>query len=82
MLINPQDSILRMQSLRNRRQVPLCRSCHDKVHSGEYDRIALGQLFYKVKNFDNRIASSEGYIIKGEPYEGAPLVLKKGWKKV
>ena len=80
-----------MQSLRNRRQVPLCRSCNDKVHSGEYDGLALGgiwqshKLFYKTKNFDNRITSSEGYIIKGEPYEGAPLeesLLKKGWKRV
>lgn len=80
-LIDPQDTVKRMQFIRNRRQVPLCSSCHDKVHNGTYSGQPLKTLFRKQKNFDNRIAAPEGYIIKGEPYEGLPLeesLIEKG----
>jgi hypothetical protein len=74
--INPQDSVGRMQFLRNRRQVPLCSSCHDNIHRGNYNGTGLKHLF------DNRVVNSEGYIIKGIPYEGAPLeqrLKESGW---
>jgi hypothetical protein len=34
-----------MQAL-NRKQVPVCRTCHQKVHRGEYDGIRLSDLAY------------------------------------
>jgi hypothetical protein len=79
--IAPEDSVLRMQYLRNRKQVPLCTYCHDKVHSGEYKGRRLIDKF-SIVNYDNRIVASEIYIHKGEPYEGLPLedsLLEKGW---
>jgi predicted HNH restriction endonuclease len=32
-----------MQSL-NRKQIPVCRDCHMKIHRGEYDGISLSKL--------------------------------------
>jgi hypothetical protein len=85
------DSVSQMQFLRNRKQVPLCTTCHDKVHAGKYTGPKLGELWDKTivpnptKLSDSRIIASEGYIIKGIPYEGVPLeesLLLKGWKKI
>lgn len=28
----------------NRKQIPVCRSCHNKIHNGEYDGINLKKL--------------------------------------
>ena len=28
----------------NRKQIPVCLSCHTKIHSGKYDGIALNKL--------------------------------------
>ena len=28
----------------NRKQIPVCLSCHAKIHSGKYDGIALNKL--------------------------------------
>lgn len=30
----------------NRKQIPVCTTCHQKIHSGEYDSIGLNQLAY------------------------------------
>lgn len=82
--IDEKDSVTRMQFIRNRRQVPLCARCHDKVHSGEYAGPALKGLC-NVINYDNRITAIEGYIIKGQPYEGVPLeeaLINKGWELI
>jgi len=32
-----------MQSL-NRKQIPVCRDCHMKIHRGEYDGISINKL--------------------------------------
>jgi predicted HNH restriction endonuclease len=37
----------KMMSAINRKQVPLCRDCHNLVHSGKYDGMSLKH--YKVK---------------------------------
>jgi len=80
-LIDGRDTVARMQFLRNRRQVPLCRNCHlNKVHAGKYSGPPLRKLF------DNRIISSENYVtIAKQPYEGKPLEEKltdAGWKEL
>ena len=31
----------------NRKQVPVCQTCHRKIHQGEYDGIKLGDLAYE-----------------------------------
>lgn len=36
----------KIMSAINRKQVPLCRSCHHKVHKGEYNSIGLKDLSY------------------------------------
>lgn len=33
----------------NRKQVPVCQSCHGKVHRGEYDSIKLTDLLYDLR---------------------------------
>ena len=33
----------------NRKQIPLCQSCHNKVHKGEYDGISLSSLHKNLK---------------------------------
>lgn len=85
-LIPKPDTLRRLMSLRNRRQVPLCRTCHMEVHSGK------GNVTFNCKNpviplFDNRILDSERYIHKCSPYvfESLPFkesLLEKGWKEV
>lgn len=29
----------------NRKQIPVCRNCHRKIHKGEYDEKSLSDLF-------------------------------------
>lgn len=36
----------RIMSAINRKQIPLCRKCHDDVHAGKYDGIGLSDLSY------------------------------------
>lgn len=38
-----QDYWTRAMSNINRKQIPVCRSCHNKIHKGEYDAIALNK---------------------------------------
>jgi predicted HNH restriction endonuclease len=28
----------------NRKQIPVCKNCHIKIHSGKYDGIALNKI--------------------------------------
>jgi len=28
----------------NRKQIPVCKSCHLKIHNGEYDEVSLKKL--------------------------------------
>ena len=85
-LIDIEDNVTKMAFIRNRRQVPLCRACHDKVHAGEYNGPSLKNLWgRRTRCYDNRIVNSESYIIRGEPYEGKPLeesLMDKGWKLI
>ena len=38
------DYWTRVMSTMNRKQIPVCKHCHDKIHRGEYDEIALKSL--------------------------------------
>jgi hypothetical protein len=74
----------KMMHIRNRKQVPVCKQCHDKIHSGEYNKTKLINIPNQVTLIDNRIVNIENYITKRvKPYEGMPLyesLLSKGWK--
>ena len=37
---------LRVMAALNRKQVPVCTSCHSKIHRGEYDGLSLRDLMY------------------------------------
>jgi hypothetical protein len=37
-----------LMRLQNRKQVPVCRECHRKIHRGEYDGLRLADLAYRV----------------------------------
>lgn len=86
-LIPKVDTIQRLLSLRNRKQVPLCQICHNKVHSNKNNtKIDLKSTVIPAldkKLFDNRIIDSERFIHKGKVYQSLPFVenlLDKGWK--
>ena len=36
----------RVMAILNRKQVPVCTSCHNKIHRGEYDGLSLRDLAY------------------------------------
>jgi group II intron reverse transcriptase/maturase len=36
----------RVMAILNRKQVPVCTSCHNKIHRGEYDGLSLKELAY------------------------------------
>lgn len=46
----------RIMSLLNRKQIPVCKFHHNAIHKGEYDNIALSDLY------DSRIANPENYL--------------------
>ena len=37
-----------LMRLQNRKQVPVCRECHRKIHRGEYDGLRLADLAYRI----------------------------------
>nr|ALO21549.1 putative HNH endonuclease [Haematococcus lacustris] len=74
----------KIMSLRGRNQIPLCRSCHMKVHNrlliiGKNDR---PPIFTETKRgYDNRLVNIENYLNKtGFPFFSKTLE-EKGWKQ-
>lgn len=75
-----------VMQLRNRRQVPLCKACHDKVHAGKKTtgprliNLSIPPIIYTNTNmYDNKIINLENYIRKGDTvYENS--LEDKGWK--
>lgn len=39
----------KIMSKLNRKQIPVCQRCHDKIHRGEYDGMSLKDLYNKKK---------------------------------
>jgi len=75
-----------MMSLRNRKQIPLCRKCHMMVHKGAYFAEPLINFVPKKldgytpkKLVDNRIVNIESYIKPGRIYSSKSLQ-EKGWE--
>lgn len=82
-LIPHPNRLQKMMNLRNRKQVPLCRTCHNKVHEGENNKII--KVSHPIKLFDNRIIDSERFIHPGEIYQSPPFIenlISKGWRKI
>lgn len=44
----PANGFAWLMRLQNRKQVPVCRECHRKIHRGEYDGLRLADLAYRV----------------------------------
>jgi len=56
----PKDQVWkRILSLRNRKQICLCRKCHNLIHTGKYNGPALKTLY------DNRLVNMENFLKKG-----------------
>lgn len=76
---------LKMMALRNRKQIPVCRSCHmNVIHKGTYFGANLRSLSPKIlpnqKGYDLRLINIENYIKPGQEYFSKTLE-EKGWKK-
>jgi hypothetical protein len=78
-LIPENESYKKIMALRNRKQIPVCRSCHmTLIHKGSYDGVALSKLSPVYKMVDNRIIHIESFIKPGEQYFAKSLE-EKGW---
>lgn len=88
-LIDNKLTYLKMMTLRNRKQIPVCHECHKEIHSGDYNGLPLNSFsIYRGtisaikgnKLFDNRIINSENYIHKGfKDIYGSKTLVDKGW---
>lgn len=79
-LIPEADSFQKIMALRNRKQIPLCQSCHKDLHRGNYSGPPLIKLAPRQKLIDNRIIHIESFIKPGKEYHAKSLI-EKGWKK-
>jgi hypothetical protein len=55
----------RVMAALNRKQVPVCKACHERIHRGEYDGLSLKELSYDLRKIRitsgiPRVALSEG----------------------
>jgi len=56
-------AFFKIMSLRNRKQIPVCRRCHIQViHAGKYSGPRLSSLLYENVLFDNRVVNTESFI--------------------
>lgn len=76
--INSEHTWEQVLGLKNRRQIPVCRSCHiNVIHGGKNLN-----TFVPVKMYDNRVLVIESHIHKGDPDNKYKKTLaQKGWKK-
>jgi hypothetical protein len=71
-----------MMSLRNRKSIPVCRSCHmNEIHAGKYSGTALNKLLSSRTLVDNRVIHVESFVKPGKEYFAKSLE-EKGWKEV
>jgi hypothetical protein len=75
---------LKVMSLRNRKQIPVCRDCHmKKIHKGTYFGANLKTLrpIYEetYRGFDNRLINIESYLNPGNKIYSKTLE-DKGWR--
>lgn len=76
-----QANYLRVMSLRNRKQIPVCQYCHRHViHSGKYQGPPLRSLVkIEDKLVDNRVVHLESFVKPGKEYFSRPLE-QRGWR--
>jgi hypothetical protein len=74
---------LRMLSLRNRKQIPVCSHCHRYViHGAKYQRPPFRHLVhFDNRLVDNRVIHIESYIKPGQEYFSKPLE-ERGWSPI
>lgn len=86
--ISEKATFSKIMSLRNSKQIPVCKCCHQNIHSGAYNGRPLKGIQSPPTSptlYDNRIVNPYNYVVNGKPYKGAPLVetlTSRGWKKV
>jgi hypothetical protein len=84
-LIPPENTWEQIMSLRNRKQIPVCQSCHmKKIHAGVYNGPLLKSLYKAppLKNslVDARVVHPESFIQPGEGEKYVKKTLReKGW---
>jgi hypothetical protein len=79
-LINENTPYKKILSLRNRKQLPLCKDCHQKlVHPGKYQGPALLSL-KPQKTVDNRIIHINNWIKPGTKIYFGKELEDRGWK--
>lgn len=79
-LIPNEQSYKQILALRNRKQIPLCQICHQKlVHAGKYDGPKLRN--FTIKIIDNRIITPESFIHPGYEHHTKSLE-EKGWTDI
>jgi len=73
---------LRMLSLRNRKQIPVCHYCHRHViHGSKYQGPPLRRLVrLDDKLVDNRVIHVESFVKPGQEYFSRPLE-ERGWSR-
>jgi len=74
-------SFLQVMSLRNRKQIAVCKDCHiNVIHGGRYTGPCLGNLIRMDLNLaDNRILHTESFVHPGHEHFGKTLE-EKGFK--
>jgi len=77
-----EKNYLKMLALRNRKQIPVCHTCHRYViHGAKYQGPPLRSLInINDKLVDNRVIHLESYVKPGQEYFSKPLE-ERGWKQ-
>ena len=71
-----------VMNLRNRKQIPVCSTCHKRViHAGTYVGPPLRLMANPQKLYDNRIIHIESYVKPGKEYYGKHAT-QKGWSLI
>jgi hypothetical protein len=80
-LIPVEKTWLKVMSLRNRKQIPVCRECHyNLIHRGKYGGTKLTQLAPKIL-WDNRLVTIESCIGSNpNKKEIKSCLIGKGWR--
>lgn len=81
--INKENTWQQIMSIKNRRQMPVCHSCHiNIIHKGKYGGIRLNSIA-PIKLYDNRILTIENYIPKRDiKNKYIKTLSEKGWVQV
>lgn len=66
-------------ALRNRKQIPVCKYCHDNIHAGKYGGDRLVSLVKPKRLVDNRVVHVESFVKLGREYHSKDLE-ERGWK--